>query len=216
MTLAPRPAQEPAGAAHLHHEWHDRRPRCAQKLRQRVTAREGSATSEGERVRAHPIRSVPLGHVLTHVLPCTPRAAWLPNPDSHFFYYQSCTTPQAASKLAEHLRGGGALRSCGWSGARVREEAPECMCALPWRCGRVGRVWIECERRRARMNGRVCVHVSDSATLVPVRPSHGPNWGTGGHYEKLKTMSKTTLCRVGDAVVSGGRETRHHSIPHRK
>ena len=53
------------------------------------------------------------------------------------------TTRQAATMLLEHLRGDRTRRSCGWSGPRVREEAPECVGALPRRYGRVSRVWSD-------------------------------------------------------------------------
>ena len=44
-----------------------------------------------------------------------------------FFDYQSCTTRQAAGKLAERLRRVRPLGPCGQGGGSAREAAPECL-----------------------------------------------------------------------------------------
>ena len=55
--------------------------------------------------------------------------------------------------------------------------------------------------------GRICTCSSDPQTLVPLSPTHGLGTCTRRHCKKLKVTSVFDICRRGDAVVSGRRET---------
>ena len=64
-----------------------------------------------------------------------------------------------------------------------------------------------CEDACGRFNGRVCTCSGDPQTLVPLSPTHGLGACTWRQCKKLKVTSVFDICRSGDAVVSGPRET---------
>ena len=90
-------------------------------------------------------------------------------------------------------------------GARVAQRAPETIWSYRPSVRR-------CEVARGRCNGRSCTYSSGSETLVPFSPTHEPSVCTWRHYQTLKVTSVFNICRLGDAVVSGPRETRHRSL----
>ena len=90
-------------------------------------------------------------------------------------------------------------------GTRAPWRAPVMIWSL-WPCA-----WImrECARPVQRL--LVTRYSEGPASVGPVSTSHGPNWDTWRHSETLKLVSVLSICRPGDAVVSGGRETGHYT-----
>ena len=75
-----------AAPARPHHDEHCVGSRCcANDQQQQLRGREGRTEPQGVLAHAPLRRSVPLDGWLAHALPCLPRGARLPNPDSHFF-----------------------------------------------------------------------------------------------------------------------------------
>jgi hypothetical protein len=125
-----------------------------------------------------------------------------------------CRTPAPLAHLKDvlpdALRGGRTRRRRGQGGSGARAAAPECLGVLLWRYGHIDHPRGWCEVARGRCNGRSCTYSSGPETLVPLSPTHGPSVCTWRHYQTLKVTSVFNICRPGDAVVSGPRETRHN------
>jgi hypothetical protein len=111
------------------------------------------------------------------------------------------------------LRRGRTRRPSGQAGSNARAAAAECRGALLWRYGHIDHSRGWCEVAHGRCNGRSCTYSSGPETFVPLSPTHGPSVCTWRHYRKLIVTSVFNICRPGDAVVSGPRETRQ-AIPH--
>ena len=207
--VAPRAAEEAHRLRHAHRELHRGRQRCVNDKHRELLARSCSrrtSSAQGTNPLC-PHRSS--GSRSRQRAAMRPGRCLCPPPCGTLFL---CRTPAPLAHLKDvlpdALRGGRTRRRRGQGGSGARAAAPECLGVLLWRYGHIDHPRGWCEVARGRCNGRSCTYSSGPETLVPLSPTHGPSVCTWRHYQTLKVTSVFNICRLGDAVVSGPRETR--------